>query len=228
MSHVPGGLIVKRYLNGIRPASGVAPPESPTLWDTTNISGQPPTLIYGLGDRRGNFTNIAGTGVNSCVGLLSCARSTGKRYLELIWSSTTTFGAGVRLDCGITDFNPIGFGSSGCVGTNSVGLRSLSWVLVGNVNMGAIAAPSTLKTVMIAVDFNTGNFWVGLDGAWGGGAFPVGDPGTLTNPTGAIAAGTPMMPFGSFETGSLPTAVTICAAAADQTYPIPAGFVEWH
>lgn len=72
----------------------------------------------------------------------------------------------------------------------------------------------------IAVDFDTGKFWVGDSTGW------AGDPGAGTgNVPGGFAAGTTLLAM--FSAGALNDAVTVNFGATLFQYTVPAGFTAW-
>jgi hypothetical protein len=89
--------------------------------------------------------------------------------------------------------------------------------------------PSTPPAVgdveMMAVNFTSSQFWVGLNGTWMG----SGDPATGTNPSGAFVPATvgPLFAAMSGYDATNSDSWQLCPNAATQKYALPAGFSAW-
>jgi PKD repeat protein len=158
------------------------------------------------------------TGVFSVNG-----HSTGKRYFEVLWTYTGAYGAAIRHDLGICGLAaPAGL--SDLRGATSVCYNRTGTVYKNGVNTFAADNVVSGDVIMFAVDFDTGDVWVGKNGIWAN----SGDPGTGVNPvvTG-ISAGTYKI-AGCYEAaGANYHTHTINGTTSQMTETIPTGFSAW-
>lgn len=99
----------------------------------------------------------------------------------------------------------------------------------GNSSQHGLLDQSTGRTMMFAIDWDTGETWVGTDGAWNGaaGSYPVGDPATGANPAKVIDTDTNWACWACVVGAVGNQQYRIVSADADLVYAKPAGYVAW-
>lgn len=160
-------------------------------------------------------------------------QSSGKRYYELLISGAVSFQAPspTQFSYGIVGdgFNQSG-ASTAFAGSQSWGYnfnfpptegeyRGDNGV-GGTTIISGLPAPVTNGVVMVAVDIDAHELWMGYDGAWF-----TGDPGLGTSPIATGMPGTIYNP--GFAAQMSYAGATLRSTASTFSYPIPAGFRSW-
>lgn len=78
--------------------------------------------------------------------------------------------------------------------------------------------------VNIAVDFNLGYIWCGVNGTWWNGSGGTADPSTGLDPLGTGISGTF---YPAIAINATVGELTICLGSGSQTYTPPSGFSAW-
>jgi len=186
-----------------------APPDT---WDSADQTG---TWTLTNADLTAQVTSWPG--IASVLG--SSGKSSGKRYLEIVWVTGAAYGTLVRHDVGITSTRPVGSGGSGA--DAGAGYRRGGAVMVNASNVGTVTALSDGDVVGLAVDLGTGDVWLSRNGTW-----TQGDPAAASSPEGTVATSTTYYPFASAESPAA-TTVDLRTQASQFGYAIPSGFVAW-
>lgn len=184
--------------------------EVASAWSTSASPGS--SWSFSNGDR--TATVSSGSGVREVVGTLG--RSTGKRYFEIVKTTSGTFGTGVRDEYG---FSLLAF--AGNTAADGASFRRGGAIFQGATNVLAVAALADGDVVSVALDLGTGNYWFGRNGTW-----VQGDPATATSPVGTVSTGVSYYPGASSETPS-PCVVTLNSSYSQFVYAPPSGFLSW-
>lgn len=187
--------------------------EAASAWNTTPLNG---SWSFSNGDR--SATLSSGSGVREIVGTLG--RSTGKRYFEIVKTTSGTFGSLVRDDYGFTRL-PSGGGTA----VDGVVYRRAGVIVEDSATLGAsVPALADGDVVGFAIDFSTGAVWFSVNGAWVAG----GNPAAGTGATASIAAyiGATHYPGTSSESPSA-CSVTLNTKFSEFSTAPPAGFTSW-
>jgi hypothetical protein len=181
---------------------------NPAVWQLAGTS------VWTLSNNDRTATVVSGGGVRTVRG--SLARSTGKRYFEIVRVSGGFFGTSVRDEYGL---------SRNVIDGNQVSIDGIGYRRAGQVRAGGsiLASPAPLgdgDVVQFAMDLDTGKVWVGRNGTW-----ITGDPGAGTGEIGTITVGT-YNPGANSESGS-PATVTLNAATGQFSHSVPSGFIPW-
>jgi hypothetical protein len=147
------------------------------------------------------------------------SRVGGKRYAEIKFNYDTGFGNTIHQDVGATR------GTSGDLDLRGLGVayNRTGRVFRNNVDLGDLCpAISSGDTVMIALDLDNLQCWLGKGGVWA-----TGDPATLTDPTvTGLTAGTYYMAAAHESYLGFDTYV-IAGNSSNVIYTVPAGFAVW-
>jgi hypothetical protein len=192
--------------------------EAASTWDTATKTGG--TWVFSNGDKTAQYTPpISGVAIQSVVG--SVARSSGKRYFEIVFVTGATFGSAVRHDLGVTSSAiPIAAGSSGS--NIGIGYRRGGGTIIANgSNVGTVTPLSATDVVGVAIDIGTGKVWLSRNGT-----YTQGDPVAGTSPEATLTASIDYRPFFSAESLAYST-VTLRTTSAEFTTAPPSGFVSW-
>jgi hypothetical protein len=143
----------------------------------------------------------------------------GKRYVEVVCDviSAQSF-------IGITSDNPAN--SSNGVSDNGIALSTLGdYYEFGSFINTPAAALSAGDVIGFAVNFDTQEAWISVNGVW-----LTGDPATDTDPisVGSLVPATTYYVGATVSTSSTGTlTLTLHNHAGQFTYPVPSGFSPW-
>ncbi len=205
-------------------AGGLGAPAEWNPLDSVN------TVVAGASNRDALLGDVADdTGVRSIA-----IPRVGKVYFELyvINQGDSVFGSlGIRK---LIDPNPVGddnplADADSLYMKNTNLYRGTVTLPYGNASQHGLVGQLTGTTLMFAIDWSTGETWVGTDGAWNGenGTFAAGDPASGVNPVTTIDTtvdwGTWCCVVGAVGNQQY----RIVASLADLTYAPPLGFKAW-
>ena len=203
-------------------------PAIPLMLDTINPSTGVTSSTIALSN--GDLT-MASSSNSSWYGAKSTYwYTTGKYYFEVTDTTSVDGGLIVGLADASCDFTFPG----NYVGNFNFTTRGYSWSIWANRSAGVItygndtsATPSgtpitTGGRVNVAVDFDAGKMWFGLNGVWVG----SGDPGAGTNESYTFTPNSALFAAASLFYDTQVATINFGASAFSDT--IPAGFSEWN
>jgi hypothetical protein len=150
------------------------------------------------------------------------SRSSGKYYFEV--DNTTNGSGNGYMSCGLcnaTQSLTAQIGSS----TNGYGLQANNTGGASSYYNAAQTSPFGAsfitggQNMMVAVDFDAGKIWWGINGTW------AGDPAAGTGNTFSFTAGTTLFPGASLY--GTTQVITGCFKTADFAHSVPSGFAAW-
>jgi outer membrane lipoprotein SlyB len=152
------------------------------------------------------------------------AVDSGKWYFEVVADRASTYGNAIAVGWGDINSDLTGLGAPAMN-------VSASWNksdIVATFSAGAYSAAANYgDVVMIAIDFDAGKFWAGINGVW----LNAGNPSAGTGNCSTFAAHSLLAPFVSPSKGSSPTysfyqsKADVNFGQRDFAYTPPAGFV---
>jgi len=193
-------------------------PPSPSAGSTVAWTAASGTTLT-LTDSGRTAEVASGTGVRTFGGSPSYATgASDKRYFEIVYINSGSFGDGVRDEYGLATVGNI----PGNEPSNSgIGYRRAGNVRVNTSVVVSGAALAANDVIGFAFDLSSRKVWVSLNGVW----LASGDPAAGTGQQGTLSAGT-YQPQVSSESGSA-CKVTLNAKTSQLTYAPPTGFVAW-
>jgi len=162
------------------------------------------------------------TGSTWATSLSLTGHNSGKYYAELAWDDNSSFTA-----FGVV---PVGYPLSG----NNPGSLANSWGIQSKFNAGGdvnlwlngvfsnVAYSTGILAGKLAIDFGTGNGWLGTDSTW----INSGDPETGSNPTFTFTPGTMLYLAGSMLNPNIEV-ITLNNYSSEFLQTIPSGFNAW-
>ena len=209
------------------PAAIGATPICISGWSGSGGGGGAATSVWSASDAAANSMTLSNGGLTVSNGAVldrtirgSISKASGKMYVE--------FAAVVSGGNPIQGFADITFPATAALGTANYsggiyyGNNPVSAGFVSNYTVMSVGA-ATGSTVQLAIDFASGNIWVGLNNTWANGS----NPATGTLPILSFTPATVGALFPALKIQQANESWTLQPTPASQKYLPPPGFQAW-